>query len=195
MLVLDKISIGYGGAPLLTGFSLTVEAGETVCLTAPSGIGKTTLLRTAAGLLPPIAGRVENSFSRTAFAFQEERLLPWLSTEQNLLFTLPGGASRQEALNWLELLELPNASWSKRPAELSGGMQKRVNLARALATDPDLLILDEPFNSLDEGLARRCWEKILLWQKRKHAAILAVSHSLELFQAARIIPLSPSPSH
>ena len=190
MLALNNITVGYDGKPLLTDVNLTVEAGETVCLTGPSGLGKTTLLRVAAGLLPPMSGSVSNSFVSTAFAFQDDRLLPWLSAADNLLFTLPAKRSRDEALEWLSRFGLPKESWSKKPADLSGGMQKRVNLARALATAPELLILDEPFNSLDEPLAQRCWNQILHWQKETHSAILAVSHSLTLFQVARIVQLN-----
>ena len=189
MLSLKNITVGYDEKPLLTDVNLTVEAGETVCLTGASGLGKTTLLRVAAGLLPPMSGSVSNSFASTAFAFQDDRLLPWLSAADNLLFTLPAKRSRTEALEWLSRLELPQESWKLKPAELSGGMQKRVNLARALATIPELLIMDEPFNSLDEALAQRCWNQILHWQKENHAAILAVSHSLTLFQDARIVSL------
>ena len=189
MLTLNNVTVGHDGKPLLTDVNLTVEAGETVCLTGPSGLGKTTLLRVAAGLLSPMSGSVSNSFASTAFAFQDDRLLPWLSTADNLLFTLPAKRPRAEALEWLSLLELPQESWKLKPAELSGGMQKRVNLARALAIAPDLLILDEPFNSLDELLAQRCWNQIQQWQKENHSAILVVSHSLTLFQNARIVRL------
>ena len=187
MLTLNNVTVGHDGKPLLTDVNLTVEAGETVCLTGPSGLGKTTLLRVAAGLLPPMSGSVSNSFASTAFAFQDDRLLPWLSAADNLLFTLPAKRPRAEVLEWLSRLELPQESWKLKPAELSGGMQKRVNLARALATAPELLILDEPFNSLDEPLAQRCWIQIQQWQKENHSAILAVSHSLTLFQNARIV--------
>ncbi len=189
MLTLNNVTVGHDGKPLLTDVNLTVEAGETVCLTGPSGLGKTTLLRVAAGLLPPMSGSVSNSFASTAFAFQDDRLLPWLSAADNLLFTLPAKRPRAEALEWLSRLELPQESWKLKPAELSGGMQKRVNLARALAIAPELLILDEPFNSLDELLAQRCWNQIQQWQKENHSAILVVSHSLTLFQNARIVRL------
>ena len=189
MLTLNNVTVGHDGKPLLTDVNLTVEAGETVCLTGPSGLGKTTLLRVAAGLLPPMSGSVSNSFASTAFAFQDDRLLPWLSAADNLLFTLAAKRPRAEALEWLSRLELPQESWKLKPAELSGGMQKRVNLARALAIAPELLILDEPFNSLDELLAQRCWNQIQQWQKENHSAILVVSHSLTLFQNARIVRL------
>ena len=190
MLVLNNVTVGYDGKPLLTNFNLKVEAGETVCLTGPSGLGKTTLLRVAAGLLAPMSGSVSNSFASTAFAFQDDRLLPWLSAADNLCFTLPAKRSHEEALEWLSRLGLPRETWKQKPAALSGGMQKRVNIARALATAPELLIIDEPFNSLDEPLAQSCWNQILLWQKENNAAILAVSHSLTLFQNARIVQLN-----
>ena len=189
MLTLNNVTVGYDGKPLLTDVNLTVETGETVCLTGPSGLGKTTLLRVAAGLLPPMSGSVSNSFASMAFDFQDDRLLPWLSAADNILFTLPAKHSREKALEWLSRLELPKESWKQKPDELSGGMQKRVNLARAMATAPELLIMDEPFNSLDEPLAQRCWNQILHWQKETRAAILAVSHNLTLFQDARIVQL------
>ena len=126
--------------------------------------------------------------------FQGSALFDSLTVEENVRFpldmfsTLSFADRREKARRCLRRVNLDNAD-NLYPAQISGGMQKRVNLARAMATAPELLIMDEPFNPLDELLAQCCWNQILHWQKETHAAILAVSHNLTLFQDARIVPL------
>ena len=132
--------------------NLRLAAGEHVALMGPSGCGKTTLLRLAAGLLSPDSGAVTVSSERIAYAFQEPRLLPWLTAAENVAAVLPGSpAAMNEAMRWLDNLGLASAA-DKFPRELSGGMAQRVNLARALAYDGDILLLDEPTKGLDEAL-------------------------------------------
>ncbi len=143
----------------------------------PSGCGKTTLLRIALGLQRPDAGTVENAFIRPAAVFQEPRLLPWRTALENVDLVLSDGPdTREKARGWLERLELGEAA-ALYPSELSGGMQQRVSLARALAFGPDLLVLDEPFKGMDEALRERVIA--LVSRVLPQAALLLATHSEE----------------
>ncbi len=175
MLKLDRVSVSFGGREVLRGCSLSLSAGERLALMGPSGCGKTTLLRLALGLQRPDAGTVENSFLRPAAVFQEPRLLPWRSALENVALFLPGGDGvKDEARIWLDRLELGDAA-ALCPAELSGGMQQRVSLARALAFGGDLLILDEPFKGMDRDLQERV--TVVVSQSLPGTALLLATHS------------------
>ena len=175
------MDVSFGGRPVLHECALSLAAGERLALMGPSGCGKTTLLRLALGLQRPDAGTVENTFLRPAAVFQEPRLLPWRSALENVALVLPGGdAGRETALRWLERLELGEAA-ALCPAALSGGMQQRVSLARALAFAPDLLVLDEPFKGMDEALRERV--TALVSEALPDAALLLATHSEEEAEA------------
>lgn len=177
MLEMQNIALSFGEKELLRGCSLRLEAGERVALMGPSGCGKTTLLRLALGLQLPDAGSVHNSFTRTAAVFQEPRLLPWRTAEENVNLVLSDGAvTLPEAREWLGRFELAEAA-ALYPSELSGGMQQRVSLARALAARPELLILDEPVKAMDEALSCRVRET--LRQALDGCALLLATHSEE----------------
>lgn len=135
-----------GGRVILAGIDLDLAPGESLRLVGPSGLGKSTLLGLAAGILRPDAGRIEHP-ARVAMSFQEEALLPWTDALGNLLYALaalPDAAARARV--WLARFDLPPAL---RPAEMSGGMCRRLALARAFAAGAPLLLLDEPFAFLD----------------------------------------------
>lgn len=137
--------------PVLGRISLTLAEGEVVALTGPSGIGKTTLARLIAGLEPSVGCRIAGA-GRIAMVFQEPTLLPWRSVIDNIcIATGCDAGSAREALDNVELGDRPDVF----PTQLSLGQQRRVALARALATRPDTLILDEAFASLDEATAMR----------------------------------------
>ena len=177
MLELRDIGVVFGNKTVLRNCSLSVPDGARVALMGPSGCGKTTLLRVALGLHSPDSGTLENSFSRPAAVFQEPRLLPWRSAVQNVNLVLSDGPeTEQEVISWLEKVELGEAA-ELYPSELSGGMQQRLSLARALAYDPDFLVLDEPFKGLDEALRRRMLALIV--QEMPNCTILLATHSEE----------------
>ena len=155
MIKLENISRQFEDKTVIDKLTYTFPDRGIFALMGPSGCGKTTLLRLLAGLDHPDAGRIEGSYSKIAMAFQEPRLIPWLNCEDNLKFVLSKVETGSEiATKWLEHLELGPAK-KQFPNELSGGMQQRVSLARALAMGGDLILLDEPFSALDKDLKQR----------------------------------------
>ena len=181
MLHLHELSLSFGDRRVLEHCGLSLAAGDRIALMGPSGCGKTSLLRVALGLQKPDAGEVLLTASRPAAVFQEPRLLPWLSALENVNLVLSDGpATLDEAAAWLDRLELAEAK-ELLPAELSGGMQQRVSLARALAYTPDLLLLDEPFKGMDEALRGRVLRQ--LSDALGGAALLLVTHAEEEAEA------------
>ncbi len=188
MLELKDVSLSFGALEVLRGASLALEQGERIAITGPSGCGKTSLLHVIAGLLHPDSGLVRNRAARTACVFQEPRLLPWLSAEENVSIVIPHGTQGQDALMLLKKLGLADSA-EKHPCELSGGMQQRAALARALAYAPDLLLLDEPFRALDAASKALAIDAV---NERADCAVILVTHSPEEADAlgCRIIPFS-----
>lgn len=188
MLELKDVSLSFGALEVLRGASLTLGQGERIAMTGPSGCGKTSLLHVIAGLLHPDSGLVRNRAARTACVFQEPRLLPWLSAEENVSIVMPHGTQGQDALMLLKKLGLADSA-EKHPCELSGGMQQRAALARALAYAPDLLLLDEPFRALDAASKALAIDAV---NERADCAVILVTHSPEEADAlgCRIIPFS-----
>lgn len=188
MLELKDVSLSFGALEVLRGASLTLGQGERIAITGPSGCGKTSLLHVIAGLLHPDSGLVRNRAARTACVFQEPRLLPWLSAEENVSIVMPHGTQEQDALMLLKKLGLADSA-EKHPCELSGGMQQRAALARALAYAPDLLLLDEPFRALDAASKALAIDAV---NERADCAVILVTHSPEEADAlgCRIIPFS-----
>ena len=188
MLELKDVSLSFGALEVLRGASLALEQGERIAISGPSGCGKTSLLHVIAGLLHPDFGLVRNRAARTACVFQEPRLLPWLSAEENVSIVMPHGTQGQDALMLLKKLGLADSA-EKHPCELSGGMQQRAALARALAYAPDLLLLDEPFRALDAASKALAIDAV---NERADCAVILVTHSPEEADAlgCRIIPFS-----
>ncbi len=181
MLRLHEVSLSFGDRRVLENCSLSLSAGDRIALMGPSGCGKTSLLRVALGLQRPDAGEVFLRARRAAAVFQEPRLLPWLSAVENVNLVLSDGkATLGEAGLWLDRLGLGD-SGRLLPSELSGGMQQRVSLARALACGPDLLLLDEPFRGMDEALRGRVLR--LISDSLNGAALLLISHDREEAEA------------
>ncbi|MCU1469396.1 MAG: sulfate transporter ATP-binding protein [Glaciihabitans sp.] len=154
-IVLDGVSkrFGVNGPLVLDSVSAQIADGEFVCLLGASGCGKSTLLNLIAGLDQPTAGSVSVTSGRAAVMFQESALFPWLSARRNVELALglrgvPRAQRRAEAMELLDLVNLADAA-DRRPHELSGGMRQRVALARSLAQDRPVLLMDEPFAALD----------------------------------------------
>ena len=145
MLRLHDVSLRFGDRQILDKCSLRLEKGQRLALMGPSGCGKTTLARIALSLLVPDSGTVETSFTRVSAVFQEPRLLLWLTAVENVNLVLSDSTETlPQARAWLERLELGDAA-ELYPAELSGGMQQRLSIARALAVRPQFLVMDEAF--------------------------------------------------
>jgi ABC-type nitrate/sulfonate/bicarbonate transport system, ATPase component len=178
-LKIHNLTKNYNGKTVLEQFSLQLPSTGTVCLFGPSGCGKTTLLNCIAGLEPFDSGEIEGAGTgKISYLFQENRLLPWISAKDNIATVLRGkaGQNAEQAEKWLGLVGLAEAG-NKRPAELSGGMRRRVALARALAYGGDLYLMDEPFQGLD---AERRDEMIALLQKETAGALkIIVTHDFE----------------
>lgn len=174
---------------VLAGINVVVDGGQVVALVGPSGCGKTTLLHLCAGMLRPSEGLIENGFATPACMFQQPRLLPWKTALDNIALGLAargdGRARREDRARELALrLGLGHADLAKYPHELSGGMQSRVALARALAIEPDLLLLDEPFSALDIGLREELYALLLAHLAARPMGVLMITH--DLMEAVRL---------
>jgi ABC-type nitrate/sulfonate/bicarbonate transport system ATPase subunit len=180
----------------IEGLDLAVPEGQFACIIGPSGCGKTTLLSIIAGLDRDYIGTVRRAGGNLGMVFQTPRLMPWLSARENVRLAIdpaPRGPGRAEdMLTEMQLGPFLDAF----PRQLSGGQQRRVALARAFVNDPDLLLLDEPFLSLDAPTAQRLRELLLsLWQRRR-PTILFVTHDLReaLSLGDRVLFLTAGPA-
>ena len=179
------LTISYGGEPVLEGVNLTVEEGRFVSLVGPSGSGKSSLLRAVIGLQQPLSGTVETNLARSKLGllFQDDALLPWKTARDNVALGLTlNGTKRKQALAeaeaWLERLGL--AGFGDRfPRHLSGGQRKRVALAQVLAMKPRLILMDEPFASLDAIVRARVVKDVVALVERERISVLLVTHDLE----------------
>ena len=191
------------GTRALEPIDLSVREGEFVTIVGPSGCGKSTLLRLIAGLSPPTAGSIvlSDGFSppRLACVFQSPTLMPWASVQTNVRLPLDlAGTPRAEAnettRHALERVGLQEFSRAF-PRELSGGMQMRVSIARALVTGPRLLLMDEPFGALDEITRNRLDREFSELSARENFTILFVTHSIyeAVFLSSRVLVMSPRP--
>lgn len=189
MICLENVTLGYGRRTVLDRFSLTLpETGVTI-LQGPSGCGKTTLLRLLAGLERPEEGSISGiAPGETAFLFQEDRLFPWRTAKQQLTDVLPR-QRRGEWHKWLALTELEGEG-ERYPAQLSGGMARRLALARCLALGGRLYLLDEPFSGVDTDRARR----ILMGIRELQLPVILTCHDQALFPLAhRVVELDGPP--
>jgi NitT/TauT family transport system ATP-binding protein len=209
MLEVAGLGHAYGGVDAVSDVSFVVEPGELVCIVGPSGCGKSTLLRCVAGLLPPTRGtvslhgdRVVGVPSDLAVVFQDysRSLLPWRTVAGNVEFplrdrglsTVERRSRVEEALSWVGL----SAAAGKHPYELSGGMQQRVSIARALAYRPALMLMDEPFASVDAQTRADLEDLVLKVRAEAGMTVLVVTHDIDesVYLADRVLVLSPSPA-
>ncbi|KAF7600767.1 MAG: ABC transporter ATP-binding protein [Candidatus Dactylopiibacterium carminicum] len=185
---------------MLQDIHFHLGAGEVLALLGPSGCGKTTLLHLCAGLLDLQAGRLVNTFARPAMMFQQPRLLPWQNARDNIALSLraegvPRARAREAAQAIGLRLGLDSLALEAWPHALSGGMQSRVALGRALVTAPDLLLLDEPFAALDIGLKAQLHELLLEYRGQQSTAVLMITHDVmeAMGLADRILIMAPHP--
>ena len=185
MLRVRDLAVGYGAEPVIEGVNLEVAPGKFVSLVGPSGSGKTSILRAVSGLLTPRSGGIDLNGSRESlgFLFQDDALLPWRTARENVALglrirKLPTKAAESEADAWLARLGLEGFG-ARFPHELSGGQRKRVAIAQILALKPKLLLMDEPFASLDAIVRTRITQELLNWVEREHLSVLLVTHDLE----------------
>jgi NitT/TauT family transport system ATP-binding protein len=214
LLVVRDLSVTFpdsnGGLHALGNVSFDIRPQEFVCVLGPSGSGKSTLLRILAGLLAPTSGTFSFASSSTSLitssqqprigvVFQQSNLMPWRTVLENITLPLElggvnGGEARIKAQELVDLVGLQGfeSTW---PRDLSGGMAQRVAIARALIHDPDILLLDEPFGSLDALTRERMWSELSrIWQARQKT-VLMVTHSISeaLFLADRVLVLTQRP--
>lgn len=205
-LFIDGVEKRFNWFVALENITLEVQEDEFICLVGPSGCGKTTLLRIIGGLEKPTSGQVllngamiDPGKGDIGFIFQENSLFPWLTVEKNVRFGLslagvPSRVQREIAARYIELVGLRGFE-NFYPQQLSGGMKQLVSIARALAYKPRLLLMDEPFASLDaqtrNGMQR---ELLKIWSREKKTVIF-VTHSIDeaVFLADRVVVISASP--
>ncbi len=199
-LAVQNVEKGYGGRKVLQKVSFTVQPNEFICILGHSGCGKSTLLNLIAGFLQPDSGsitvngkNVKGPSKARSVVFQEHALFPWYNIVDNVAFgpVVQGkgkAAARQTAMEYLRLVGLEDVAESM-PDQLSGGMKQRVGIARALASGPDILLMDEPFGALDV-LTREMMQKELLriWLELK-PSVLFITHSISeaVYLADRIL--------
>ncbi|QUQ70730.1 ABC transporter ATP-binding protein [Kutzneria sp. CA-103260] len=207
MMLIDDLSVGYRETPVLQGIDLKIEAGEILVLVGGSGCGKSTVLRTLAGLHRPAGGTITldgRPIARTsaerALVFQEDGLLPWRTVRRNVELPLairgvPRDSRRSQALSWIGRVGLDGYA-DHLPRELSGGMRQRVQLARTLASGPRVILADEPFGALDTQ-TRRAMQLLLVdvWSQQP-TTIVFVTHDVDeaVFLGDRVAVLGGRPT-
>ncbi len=209
LLSFDRVAITLGGREILSPASLTVARGEFVCVIGPSGCGKTTLLRAAAGFVAPSAGvvsrggqAVRGPSREVAFVFQDygRALLPWRTVAANVSLALeaaqvPAGKRPERIAQVLQTVGL-SAHAGKFPAQLSGGMQQRVQIARCLAQQPQLMMMDEPFGALDAMTRESLQDELARLVRDEGLTVMFVTHDLEeaIYLGDRVVALRANPT-
>ena len=199
------VDMRFGDMSILESIDLDVREGEFVCILGPSGCGKSTLLNIVGGFLQPVAGSVTiddhpvtGPDPRRIFVFQERGVFPWLTVEGNIgfgLFKLSDAEKRERIAHYVQLVGLRGFERAY-PRELSGGMKQRLEVARALAVNPDVLYLDEPFGALDSITRLQMRSELLrIWQAEKKT-VLFVTHDIEesVQLADRVVVMSQRPA-
>ncbi len=209
LLEFDRVGIHLGGREILSPTSVSIAQGEFVCIIGPSGCGKTTMLRAAAGFVSPTTGEVRHKGkvvagpSRdVAFVFQDygRALLPWRTVANNVSLALEaaGIAKTERPARIAKVLQTVGLSQhaDKFPAQLSGGMQQRVQIARCLAQEPTLILMDEPFGALDAMTRESLQDEVSRLVRESGLTVLFVTHDLEeaIYLSDRVIALRTNPT-
>jgi ABC-type nitrate/sulfonate/bicarbonate transport system ATPase subunit len=188
MITFIGVSKQFSGVEVLKDVSFNIKPGDFVALTGPSGSGKTTFLRLISGVLKPDSGSILVNSSRIGFVFQDHRLLPWKTALENVALILRAkgiqpAEAREQAGKWLERVGIGQFA-NYYPAQLSGGMVQRVSIARAFSINPEIILMDEPFNNLDAELA----DSLLLMLQKVladyHSTVIYVTH--DMMEALRL---------
>jgi nitrate/nitrite transport system ATP-binding protein len=208
-LELNNVSKSFGGAPVLKDVNLAVEKGEFVAIVGFSGAGKTTLISLIAGLLKPTTGSLKLNDLEIAepgpdrgIVFQNYSLLPWLSVFENILLAVdsvnPNWSADKRKAHVEKFIAMVNLTPArdKKPGELSGGMRQRVSVARALAMDPQILLLDEPLSALDALTRATLQDEISRIRSESNKTVLLITNDPDegIYLADRIIPLTAGPN-
>jgi NitT/TauT family transport system ATP-binding protein len=196
-LVLENVSHNYGSLAVLRNLNLIVNHGELVVLVGPSGCGKTTLLNLLSGYIKPVSGSVKiNGVIRTVY--QQDGLFPWLTVSENINMGLRSVITQREKelRKLIELIRLEGFE-NHYPHQLSGGMRQRVELARVLAGDSDILLMDEPFSALDYQTRLRMRHELVRLLGKRPRTVVFVTHDIEEAAqlADRVLVLSDRPAH
>lgn len=173
MVNIKNLSKSYDNTDIFNNLSLKLDKNKSYVILGPSGVGKSTLLNIIAGIDNNYSGKVEANTNKKAYVFQEDRLLPWLSVEENINFVLKDKKNINDILEILELKEYKN----KIVRELSGGQKQRVSIARAFATEPELVLMDESLKSLDLNLKYSIIEEITILSRK--TTLICVSHDIK----------------
>ena len=208
LIAFENVELTLGGKLILTGINVAIRQGEFLSVVGPSGCGKTSLLNLAAGLLMPSAGRISYAGKPVAgprqdiaIVFQDygKALLPWRTAAGNIALALEAMnyPKQKRAARIAELLALIGLSGhaDKFPNQLSGGMQQRLQIARCLAQDPKVLLMDEPFGALDAMTRQALQDEVLSIVARTGATVLFITHDLEeaIYLGDRVIAMRPDP--
>ena len=203
-IVVDRICHGFGDRPVLENVSFAVAPHELLCVVGQSGCGKTTLLRIMAGLLAPVSGAVRidggviaGPSPRVAMVFQHFGLFPWKSVRANIAYGLANRGRRdpERVTALMRTMGLEDVG-ERYPRQLSGGMRQRVGLARALAVEPEVLLMDEPFGSLDAITREQLQEELLrIWERDLGVTGVFITHDIDeaILLGDRVIAFRPSP--
>lgn len=197
-LTLENVSHSYGNVAVLRDLNITVNPGEFVVLVGPSGCGKTTILNLLSGHINPTSGTIQREgIIRTVY--QHDGLFPWLTVSENILMGLRSsngnGSIEKELLELIELIRLEGFE-NHYPHQLSGGMRQRVELARVLAGDSDILLMDEPFSALDYQTRLRMRNELIRLLEQRPRTVVFVTHDIEEATqlADRVLVLSHRPA-
>ena len=209
LLEFDRVGIHLGGREILSPTSVSIAQGEFVCIIGPSGCGKTTLLRAAAGFVTPSSGQVRHNGKvvtgpsrEVAFVFQDygRALLPWRTVANNVSLALEAASvpKPERPARIAKVLQTVGLSQhaDKFPAQLSGGMQQRVQIARCLAQEPTLILMDEPFGALDAMTRESLQDEVSRLVRDSGLTVLFVTHDLEeaIYLSDRVIALRTNPT-